>query len=192
MGLDAESKLAVSWYVGGRDSEAAMIFMDDLAKRLANRVQLTSDGHKAYLEAVEGAFGSDFDYAMLVKVYGPALGGQRRYSPAECIGAVKHPVEGNWEQAGLSLLGYVAAQPEFVGRFRKVGFYLAIKILVSDLRHGLFSTLARDLRDFKRAGLIDGNFSRMWRDHREVRKYRRAMSNREALARLAGAPAEWI
>jgi len=95
VGLDAQSKLAVSWYVGGRDSEAAMIFMDDLAKRLANRVQLTSDGHKAYLEAVEGAFGSDIDYAMLVKVYGPAPEGQRRYSPAECVGAVKHRVEGN-------------------------------------------------------------------------------------------------
>jgi hypothetical protein len=62
--------------------------MDDLAKRLANRVQLTSDGPKAYLEAVEGAFGSGIDYAMLVKVYGPAPEGQRRYSPAECIGAV--------------------------------------------------------------------------------------------------------
>ena len=95
VGLDAESKLAVSWYVGGRDSEAAMIFMDDLAKRLANRVQLTSDGHKAYLEAVEGAFGSDIDYAMLVKVYGPAPEGQRRYSPAECTGAIKHRIEGN-------------------------------------------------------------------------------------------------
>lgn len=95
VGLDAESKLALSWYVGGRDSEAAMIFMDDLAKRLANRVQLTSDGHKAYLEAVEGAFGADIDYAMLVKVYGPAPEGQRRYSPAECIGAIKHRVEGN-------------------------------------------------------------------------------------------------
>src|SRR5208282_6672211 len=95
VGLDAQSKLAVSWYVGGRDSDAAMIFMDDLAKRLANRVQLTSDGHKAYLEAVEGAFGSNIDYAMLVKVYGPAPEGQRRYSPAECIGAVKHRVEGN-------------------------------------------------------------------------------------------------
>jgi IS1 family transposase len=95
VGLDAQSKLAVSWHVGGRDSEAAMIFMDDLAKRLATRVQLTSDGHKAYLEAVEGAFGSNIDYAMLVKVYGPAPEGQRRYSPAECIGAVKHRVEGN-------------------------------------------------------------------------------------------------
>jgi hypothetical protein len=92
VGLDAESKLAVSWYVGGRNSDAAIIFMDDLAKRLANRVQLTSDGHRAYLEAVEGAFGSDIDYAMLVKIYGPAPEGQRRYSPAECIGAVKHEI----------------------------------------------------------------------------------------------------
>ncbi len=95
VGLDADNKLALSWHVGGRDSEAAMIFMDDLAKRLANRVQLTSDGHKAYLEAVEGAFGSDIDYAMLVKIYGPAPEGQRRYSPAECTGAIKHRIEGN-------------------------------------------------------------------------------------------------
>ena len=72
-----------------------MIFVDDLAKRLANRVQLTRDGHRAYLEAAEGAFGSNIDYAMLVKIYGPAPEGQRRYSPAECIGAVKHRVEDN-------------------------------------------------------------------------------------------------
>jgi hypothetical protein len=69
--------------------------MDDLASRLANRVQLTSDGHKAYLEAVEGAFGSDIDYAMLVKIYGQSSESEKRYSPAECIGAVKHQVEGN-------------------------------------------------------------------------------------------------
>src|SRR5271154_4808510 len=93
--IDADTKLIPSWFVGGRDSDAAMIFMEDLASRLANRVQLTSDGHRAYLEAVEGAFGSDVDYAMLVKVFGPAPEGQRRYSPAECIGAVKHRIEGN-------------------------------------------------------------------------------------------------
>lgn len=93
--IDADSKLMISWLVGGRDSEYAMVFMDDLRSRLANRVQLTSDGHKAYLEAVEGAFGSDVDYAMLVKVFGPAPEGQRRYSPAECIGAIKHRIEGN-------------------------------------------------------------------------------------------------
>ncbi len=93
--LDADTKLIISWLVGGRDSEYAMAFMDDLKSRLATRVQLTSDGHKAYLEAVEGAFGSDIDYAMLVKVFGPGPEGQRRYSPAECIGSVKHRVEGN-------------------------------------------------------------------------------------------------
>jgi hypothetical protein len=69
--------------------------MDDLASRLANRIQLTSDGHRAYLEAVEGAFGADIDYAMLVKIYGAAPEGEKRYSPAECIGVVKHRIEGN-------------------------------------------------------------------------------------------------
>jgi hypothetical protein len=70
--------------------------MDDLRSRLANRVQLTSDGHKAYLEAVEGAFGGDVDYAMLVKLYGPSSElAKGRYSPAECIGARKKPIEGN-------------------------------------------------------------------------------------------------
>ena len=94
--IDAESKLIVSWLVGGRDSEYATAFMDDLAGRLANRVQLTSDGHKAYLEAVEGAFGGDVDYAMLVKLYGAAPESARgRYSPAECIGARKERVEGS-------------------------------------------------------------------------------------------------
>jgi IS1 family transposase len=93
--IDADTKLIPSWFIGGRDSDAAMIFMDDLAARLANRVQLTSDGHRAYLEAVEGAFGSDIDYAMLVKLYGLSGEGEKRYSPAECIGAVKHRIEGN-------------------------------------------------------------------------------------------------
>jgi IS1 family transposase len=91
----ADTKLMPSWYVGERDSQAAMIFMDDLAKRLRGRVQLTSDGHKPYLEAVEGAFGADIDFAQLVKIYGPGSEGQRRYSPPECLGAVKHRVEGN-------------------------------------------------------------------------------------------------
>ncbi len=81
--------------VGGRDSECAMWFMDDLRSRLANRVQLTSDGHKAYLEAVEGAFGGDIDYAMLVKMYGAAPEGEKRYSPAICTGARRRRVEGD-------------------------------------------------------------------------------------------------
>jgi IS1 family transposase len=95
VGLDADTKLVASFYVGGRDSEAAMILMDDLAKRLANRVQLTSDGRKAYLEAVEGAFGGDIDYAQLVKLYGPSPESAKgRYSPSECTGIKKNPIEG--------------------------------------------------------------------------------------------------
>ncbi len=94
--LDADSKMILSYFVGGRDGECAMWFMDDLASRLANRVQLTSDGHKAYLEAVEGAFGCDVDYAMLVKMYGAAPESFKgRYSPADCTGAKKTRVEGN-------------------------------------------------------------------------------------------------
>jgi IS1 family transposase len=92
--IDADTKLIPSWFVGGRDSDAAIIFMDDLASRLANRIQLTSDGHKAYLEAVEGAFGSDIDYAMLVKLYGESPEAEKRYSPAVCIGARKTLIEG--------------------------------------------------------------------------------------------------
>ena len=94
--LDADSKLIVSYFVGGRDGECAMWFMDDLRSRLANRVQLTTDGHKAYLEAVEGAFGGDIDYAILHKVYGASPDSAKgKYSPAECIGAQKHRIEGD-------------------------------------------------------------------------------------------------
>ncbi|MGJ3259838.1 MAG: IS1 family transposase [Rhodospirillales bacterium] len=93
--LDADSKLIVSYLVGGRDSEYAIEFMDDVAARLANRVQITTDGHKAYLEAVEGAFGGDVDYAQLVKMYGSAPEAMKgKYSPAECIGTRKRSVEG--------------------------------------------------------------------------------------------------
>ena len=92
--LDADNKLAVSWLVGGRDAEYANAFMLDVADRLATRVQLTTDGHYAYLNAVEGAFGADVDFATLVKMYGPAPEGQRRYSPPVCKGARKERREG--------------------------------------------------------------------------------------------------
>jgi IS1 family transposase len=93
--IDADTKLIVSYLVGDRSGESAMDLMDDLRQRLANRVQLTTDGHKAYLEAVEGAFGADVDFAQLVKLYGPTITAPGRYSPAECIGARKMRVEGN-------------------------------------------------------------------------------------------------
>lgn len=101
--IDADNKLILSWLIGGRDGEYALAFMDDLRSRLANRVQLTSDGHRAYLEAVEGAFGGDVDYAQLIKLYGAAPDGPtRRYSPAECIGARKQTVEGSPNMAHVS------------------------------------------------------------------------------------------
>ena len=94
--LCADSKLIPAWYIGGRDTDAAKCLMNGLAKRLAFRVQLTSDGHRPYLEAVDAAFGSDIDYGMLNKIYAAAPEGpQRRYSPAECIRAHKMRIEGN-------------------------------------------------------------------------------------------------
>ena len=83
--LDADTKLIVSWRVGDRDAEIARDFMDDLADRLANLVQLTTDGHRVYLEAVEKAFGSNVDYAMLVKVYGQVRDKEATYSPAKVL-----------------------------------------------------------------------------------------------------------
>ena len=95
MATDAETKLVPCWHIGGRDGGAAMEFIDDLASCLANRVQITTDGHKAYLDAIDMAFGGQVDYAMLVKLYGPSLEGDRRYSPAECTGAIKTPIQGH-------------------------------------------------------------------------------------------------
>ena len=107
--IDADSKMILSYFVGGRDGECAMWFIDDLASRLANRVQLTSDGHRAYLEAVEGAFGCDVDYAQLVKIYGPTITAPGRYSPAECTGIRKRTVEGKPDADHIST-SYVERQ----------------------------------------------------------------------------------
>ena len=93
--LDADSKLIVSYLIGGRDADYANEFMQDVAGRLASRVQLTTDGLKACLDAVEGAFGADVDYAQLVKLYGDAPESAKgRYSPADCTGIKKTRVEG--------------------------------------------------------------------------------------------------
>jgi IS1 family transposase len=103
VGLDADTKLVASFYVGARDSEAAANFIYDLAPRLASRVQLTSDGHRPYLQAIEGAFGADIDYAMLVKTYGAAPESAKgRYSPADCTGAIKTPVTGGPDPKHIS------------------------------------------------------------------------------------------
>jgi IS1 family transposase len=91
----ADTKLVPSFFVGLRDAGCAYHFMSDLAGRLKNRVQLTTDGHKAYLTAVEGAFGSEVDYAQLVKLYGASPDKDGRYSPPECTGTVVNEVAGN-------------------------------------------------------------------------------------------------
>ncbi|MEW5772788.1 MAG: IS1 family transposase [Thermodesulfobacteriota bacterium] len=100
----ADTKLAVSWLVGDRSADTAAIFIEDLASRLSNRVQLTTDGHNAYLTAVESTFGGSFaiDYAMLQKIYGPEPDGQKRYSPAQCIGAEAKIIAGNPDPKHIS------------------------------------------------------------------------------------------
>jgi IS1 family transposase len=108
--IEADTKLVVSCFVGGRDGQRAVWFMDDLRSRLANRPQLTSDGHKAYLEAVEGAFGGDIDYAVPQNLYGTAPESAKgRYSPAECIGTRKDRIEGNPDPKHVST-SYVERQ----------------------------------------------------------------------------------
>jgi IS1 family transposase len=108
--IEADSKLIVSYFVGDRSGQSAMALMDDLRSRLANRVQLTTDGHRAYLEAVEGAFGDDVDFAQLVKLYGEAPEAFKgRYSPAECKGIRKTRVTGDPDRTHVST-SYVERQ----------------------------------------------------------------------------------
>ena len=96
--IDADTKRIPCWHVGTRDAESAYDFIHDLDSRLRNRIQLTTDGHRAYIDAVEDAFGADIDFAQLIKVYG-TLGqskdDQRRYSPAECTGIEKRTINAN-------------------------------------------------------------------------------------------------
>jgi IS1 family transposase len=101
--LDQDSKLMIAYRVGQRDAKNAEAFMADLKDRLSERIQLTTDGLSLYLRAVEKAFKwNGIDYAMLVKIYGTPLGDERRYSPAECIGAEKHWVMGQPKEADVS------------------------------------------------------------------------------------------
>jgi IS1 family transposase len=107
--IDADTKLVVSWLVGARDFATAVDFMTNVSDRLSNRVQLTTDGHKAYLTAVERAFGIDVDFAQLQKIYGPDRSGPGRYSPPACLGARKEVVQGAPDPAHVST-SYVERQ----------------------------------------------------------------------------------
>ena len=109
--LDAETKLVPSWYIGRRDAACATEFMKDLARRLKNRVQLTTDGHKMYLEAVEDAFGSEIDFSQLIKIYGKSQDkdAETRYGPAQCIGTEKIKINGKPKNKDVST-SYVERQ----------------------------------------------------------------------------------
>jgi len=108
--IDADTKLVPSWLVGKRDAGYAYAFIEDLASRLSNRVQLTTDGHRPYLSAIEDVFGIGIDYAMLVKLYGESSdAGEKRYSPAQCIGVEHRPIVGNPDPDHIST-SYVERQ----------------------------------------------------------------------------------
>jgi len=107
--IDADTKLIPSWIVGPRDGTTARIFVNDLAQRLANRIQLTSDGLSVYLAAVEKAFRGHVDYAVLQKMYNETSEGQKRYSPAECIGCETKVIDGDPDPKHIST-SYVERQ----------------------------------------------------------------------------------
>src|SRR6266850_7308833 len=100
--LEAQSKLVISWAVGRRDAGFATDFLQDVSRRLSNRVQLTTDGHKMYLNAVIDSFADDIDYAQLVKIYGADPDGARTYSPAQCLGIKKEFVLGDPDPKHIS------------------------------------------------------------------------------------------
>ena len=100
--IDADTKLIPSWLVGTRDLGSAYTFIHDLAERLTNRVQLTTDGYHPYLEAVESAFNTEVDYAMLRKIYGAEPEPEKRYSPAKCLGYTVKKVSENPSKKHIS------------------------------------------------------------------------------------------
>jgi IS1 family transposase len=100
--IDADTKLVPAWFLGQRDFRTAKFFVGDLASRLRNRVQITTDGHRPYIEAIEDAFGQDVDYSILQKIYGHPMENETRYSPAQCIGVEMREVSGNCDPAHVN------------------------------------------------------------------------------------------
>jgi IS1 family transposase len=107
--IDAETKLVPCWNVGRRDAESGIAFIKDLSERITNRFQLSTDGFKVYLTAVEEAFGCEIDYGMVVKVYGHPEGDERTYSPPQCIGCEKEVISGRPDYKTIST-SYVERQ----------------------------------------------------------------------------------
>jgi len=109
--IDADTKLVISYLVGSRDAECANIFIRDIRERVNSRMQLTTDGLKVYVEAIDNAFGNDIDFAQLIKIYGDngSIGNEKRYSPAECTGTRKHRISGAPDKKHIST-SYVERQ----------------------------------------------------------------------------------
>jgi IS1 family transposase len=127
--LDSDSKMILSWLVGGRDSDTALDFVADLKGRLANRIQLTTDGHEAYLEAIEGAFGDDVDYAQLIKLYGETVEGQKRYSPAQYVSAKQAQATDNPAPRCISTLNVAERSNLTMRRFTRLTSGFSKKII---------------------------------------------------------------
>jgi IS1 family transposase len=107
--IEAQAKLIIAWHVGRRDGASARVFVQDVARRILNRIQLTTDGHRPYLDAVDEAWATDVDYAMLQKLYGTEPESETRYSPAKCIGTRRDVVSGNPDPRHVST-SYVERQ----------------------------------------------------------------------------------
>jgi IS1 family transposase len=143
--IDAETKLVPSWRLGARDAANAHAFISDLSERLANRVQVTSDGNRVYIDAVERYMGGHVDYAMLVKQYGPNESPERAYSPAKCLGAKKTQIDGNPDMSLVST-SYAERQnlnvrmqnrryTRLINAFSKSAEMLAYSVAISFMYH---------------------------------------------------------
>jgi len=187
--LCADTKLICSWKIGTRGAPTAYALMHDLEARLANRIQLTTDGHRVYVEAVESAFGSEIDYAMLVKMYGNDSESEKRYSPAGCIGCQMTAISGNPNPKHIST-SYVERQNltmrmqmrrftrltnAFSKKVQNLGYAVALHFM-----HYNFCRVHQTLRvtPAMEAGITEKRYSLWWKRHRMWQRNKGTTTNR--------------